>query len=88
MARQSVKTWERTISPELHEVWKKLRRIGDPPAMAKELKVSRPTIDKALMHGYVAQTDLVDKINGYFQRRLEREKEQAKALQSLSDSVI
>lgn len=80
MARESKKIWPCTISSELHEAWKKLRRTGDPDAIAKHAGVSRPVIDRALNHGYVTLANLPDKINAYFTDRQEKEKGEAAKL--------
>lgn len=73
-----------TIAPELHKTWLRLRRKGDPEAMAAEFGVSRPVIDKALIYGYVSMPHIPDWINDFFKKRLDKEKESAKELTGLS----
>jgi hypothetical protein len=87
MAQDTKKEWPRTISEELHDAWKRLRRRGDPETMAAELKYSRPVIDRALIYGYVSLQELPDKINGYFMARLNRERESAKELNNAQDEL-
>lgn len=75
----------RNIDPELHKAWKKSKRRGDPEVMAKELELSRPVIDKALIYGNVSKTEIADRISAWFSKRLEKEKEKtAKAIEKLS----
>lgn len=85
--RTNKRQWERTITLELHEAWKQLRRIGDPELMAKELQYSRPVIDRALLYGYVSMPELTDKINKFFKDRLENERKEATAMLKLQDQV-
>lgn len=77
--------YERTITEELHEAWKRLRRKRDGELMATELQYSRPVIDRALNYGYVAMPELPDLINGWFMARIKREKESAKILNELNE---
>jgi len=85
--RTNKREWQRTITLELHEAWKQLRRIGDPELMAKELGYSRPVIDRALIYGYVSMPELTDLINKFFKDRLERERTEAAAMLKLQDQV-
>lgn len=78
------KKWQRTVSEDLFEAWKKLRRTGDVGLLMKDLKLSRPVIDRALNNGYVSMPELADKINSFFQTRLEAENKKAKELLALS----
>lgn len=73
----------RTIAIELHKQWRNLERKGDADKLALELKVSKPTIDKALIYGCVHQQILVDGITKYFANRILKEKESAKGLSDL-----
>lgn len=84
MADKTAKRWERTISADLHEAWKTLRRPGDVALIMEETGMSRPVVDRALNSGYVSLPDLIDKINSFFQSRLERENKKAKDLLALS----
>lgn len=87
MARTSKKKWPRTVSQQLLDAWQKLRRKGDPEAMAKSLQYSRPVIDRALIHGYVSLPELPDKINSFFMERLKEEEKQADELMGQADKV-
>lgn len=87
MARTTKKIWPRTVSQALLDAWKGLRRKGDPELMAKELKYSRPVIDKALIYGYVSLPELPDKINAFFMARLKEEEKTAGALLAQADKV-
>ena len=87
MARQKKREWPRTISQELHDAWKRLRRKGDPELMAEKLQYSRPVIDRALLYGYVSMPELPDKINAFFKKRLEDERSAAQQLNDLADQV-
>ncbi len=88
MARTNKKIWTRTISQELLDAWKKLRRKGDPELMAKELQYSRPVIDRALLYGYISMPELPDKINKFFMDRINREKKSAQELTDLSNESV
>lgn len=85
MPRQNKREWARTVSPELHAAWKKLRRKGDPELMAEKLQYSRPVIDRALIYGYVSMPELPDKINAFFKKRLVDERGQAQELNDLAN---
>lgn len=87
MARTNKREWTRTVTQELHDAWKRLRRKGDPELMAETLQYSRPVIDRALLYGYVSMPELPDKINKFFKDRLEKEKSEAQQLNDLADQV-
>lgn len=87
MERTNKRNWECTITKELHDAWKILRRKGDPELMAETLQYSRPVIDRALIYGYVSMPELPDKINNFFRDRLNKEKEDAQGLLQLNDEV-
>lgn len=87
MARTNKREWPRTVTQELHDAWKRLRRKGDPELMAEKLQYSRPVIDRALIYGYVSMPELPDKINSFFMERLKAEKDQAQQLNDLADQV-
>lgn len=78
----------RTIAEQLHKQWRSLERKNDAEALAKELGVSKPTIDKALIYGCVHQQVLVDGINKYFADRLMSEKETAGRLKELQEQAV
>lgn len=87
MARETKKVWHRTVSQQLLDAWKKLRRKGDPEVMAEKLGYSRPVIDRALIYGYVSLPELPDKINKFFMDRLNEEEKTAAALLAQADKV-
>lgn len=87
MGRHSAKVWPRTVSQELHDAWKKLKRKGDPEVMAAELGYSRPVIDRALLYGYISMPELPDAINKFFKARLEGERQTAQELNTLADQA-
>jgi endonuclease III-like uncharacterized protein len=76
---------QRTIAEELHKQWRKLERKGDSEKLATLLKVSKPTIDKALIYGCVHQQAIVDGITKYFADRILSEKETAGKLGELQN---
>jgi hypothetical protein len=78
---------KRTISKELHDQWKKLRRKGDPKVIAAELDVSKPTIDNALRYGFVATQRLTDGITKFFADRLLKEKDAGAELKLLHQAT-
>lgn len=84
MAKKKSDPRRRTIAVELHKQWRQLERTGDAEAIAKKLKVSKPTIDKALIYGGVHQQKIQDGINKFFADRLIREKEMADHLRELA----
>lgn len=84
---EKVERHRRTISEELFKQWRNLQRKGDSAALATKLKVSKPTIDKALIYGCVHQQAIVDGITTYFASRILGEKEAAQVLQSAQDKV-
>lgn len=71
---------ECTISPELFEAWKKLKRRNDAQLMVKQFKARRPIIDNALNFGYALDPKLIEKITAFFMNRLKAEKEAADKL--------
>jgi endonuclease III-like uncharacterized protein len=78
---------KRTIAEELHQQWRALERVNDAVAIAKELDVSKATIDKALIYGCVHKQNLVDGITKYFVDRIMLEKETAGRLKDLVDET-
>lgn len=74
------KDYQCTIAPDLFEAWKKLRRKGDPEAIAKLLGKSRPIIDRALKYGHVVDANVVSGITKYYNDRLAAETKDGKAL--------
>ncbi len=77
---------QRTIAKELLVQWQNLTRNNDAKLIAKELEVSKPTIDNALIYGYVQQQRIIDGINTYFETRLTKERADAGRLQELGES--
>ena len=69
--------FERTISQELHEEWKSMRRTNDIKEMHKVIGKSPPTLIRALTYGCVKKQKLIDDINKFFSDRIKKEKEQA-----------
>lgn len=74
---------KRTISKELHDQWKKLRRRDDAKVIAAELGVSKATINNALIYGFVATDRVKDGITKFLADRLLKEKETAAELRLL-----
>jgi nitrogen regulatory protein PII-like uncharacterized protein len=68
---------KRTIAEELLAQWRDLRRTNDPENIATLLKVSKPTIDKALIYGCVQKQEIIDGINKFFADRLMAERDEA-----------
>jgi hypothetical protein len=85
--RETKKVWTRSISQELHEAWKRLRRTGDPELMAKDLGYSRPVIDRALKYGYISMPELTEKINKFFLDRLNKERGKAQELMAMANQA-
>jgi len=86
-ATKKSKKPQRTIAIELHQQWQRLQRKNDSIELAKQLKVSKPTIDKALIYGSVHQQAIVDGITSYLAGRLLREKEAGEQLKRSADQV-
>lgn len=78
---------KRTISKELFDQWKKLRRKGDAKVIAAELDVSPPTIYNALTYGFVATQRLTDGITSFFANRLLKEKSDGEELKQLQQTT-
>lgn len=76
-----------TVATELWDAWKKVLRHGDIAELEKFCEVSRPTIRRAVNHGYVVQNDLPDKINQFFYNRLINEKTEAERMVALANEV-
>lgn len=76
-----------TVSLELFEAWKRLKRNGDPGKMAERFGRSRVPFDNALNYGHVAKDETKHFINEFFQDRLNDEKSQAESLNELSSEV-
>lgn len=85
--KKATKELPRTISQPLFDVWKSLRRAGDPEAMATEFGFSRVPFDNALNFGYVAKDVIAKNVNEFFKRRLEDEKKSASELLALADEI-
>jgi hypothetical protein len=79
------KTFERTISLELHEAWKNLARKKDQTAISEYAGFSVPVINRALLYGYVKTPEVTDLINKFFKERLEKEDKEAKELRALQN---
>lgn len=82
--KKNAERFRRTIAVELFNQWRKLQRKGDSEAIAKELNLSKPTIDKALIYGFVHQQAVVDGITKYFADRILAEKETANKLADMA----
>lgn len=81
------RTFPRLIAEELHNQWRSYVRSGDSEAIAKALKVSKPTVDKALIYGHAHKKSLINGITKFFIKRLEGERESAKQLESLKQQT-
>lgn len=75
--------YRRTIALELFNQWRQLARKGDPEAIAKELRMSKPTIHKALIYGNVNTEVVKNGITKFFADRLRREMDEAEQLEKL-----
>ena len=75
-----------TIPLQLYKAWQMMQRKGDPGALCKKLKVSRPVIDNALNYGYVKDSSLTAKISKYFDDRARGEEKFGKDLMSVAES--
>lgn len=73
----------RTIAPELFAQWRDLARKKDADAIAELLRVSKPTIDKALIYGCCHSQVIIDGITKFFADRLMKERDDAERLESL-----
>lgn len=62
------------INQDLFDTWQQLKRKGDPKELCKELKLSRPIIDRALKYGHVKNPITADRISKFFSKRVEFEK--------------
>lgn len=80
MEKNSKKTFERTISGELFETIKLLRRLTDAKEIAEKTGFSRPTVDKALNYGHIRDVTLEQAIIEYYK---ERSAEQAQAVREI-----
>lgn len=75
--------YRRTIAVELFKQWRQLARKGDPEAIAALLKVSKPTVNKALIYGSVNSEAIKNGITQFFADRLRKEMDEAEELQKL-----
>lgn len=69
---------KRTIPMALLVKWNKLRKRGDAEKLAEKLKVSKPTINKALIYGCVHNDRITEGINKYFAERAVAERKTTK----------
>ena len=76
-----------TVSEALFKAWQRLKRTGDPEAMALRFGFSRVPFDNALNFGYVAKDEISKSINIFFKERLEAEKSDAESLMQLANAV-
>lgn len=79
---------KQTISDELLEIWRRLRRTGDSLLIAKDLGVSRQTIDNAFKFGYVSKQSTQDYITKFYSDRLDKETKQVKELREKEQKFI
>lgn len=80
--KKNVPTFRRrTIKQELHEAWQRHRRTGDDELIAKELGVSKYTINNALAYGFVHREEVINGITNFFAERYRKENELAKSIQ-------
>ena len=84
MSKETGKTFQRTIAPELHEAWKAAVRKNDVAEMTKLFQCSRQVVDRAINYGFVTMPNLAEKITNYFVDRLNAEREAAKKLTAAS----
>lgn len=74
------------VPQETFDAWQLLRRVGDPELIARSIKASRPTVDKALKYGHVKKQWVATKITNYFKERRERElKQGTKLIESVTN---
>lgn len=79
--------WPRTIAPDLHEAWLKLKRKKDAAVIMAAIGYSRPVIDRALNYGFVSMPELTDKINKFFLDRLKKESQTGSELIALHNQL-
>lgn len=84
---QAEPKYPRTISQVLFDTWQRLKRKGDPGAMAERFHLSRVPFDNALNWGYCPKGDTVDYVNTFYRERLQNEKDSAAELNELADAV-
>ena len=76
-------TYRRTIALELFKQWRQLARKNDPETIAKHLKVSKPTVHKAIIYGNVNSEAIKNGITQFFADRLRKEMDDAEQLETL-----
>lgn len=72
------------IPVETFNVWQQNRRMGDPEAMMKAFKCSRPIVERALNFGHVKEAWVVKSVNDFYKNRLKKELEQSRELLALT----
>lgn len=78
--KNKVKTYERTIEPELFESWSMLRRTDDAQELIQLTGKSYPIIYRALNFGHVKEESIVDDISLFYATRSLKQKQQAKII--------
>ena len=73
---KKVKTYERTIEPELFESWSMLRRTDDAQELIQLTGKSYPIIYR----GHVKEESIVDDISLFYATRSLKQKQQAKII--------
>lgn len=83
MTRTATSRLKRTIDKELFEQWKRFFRQGDVKALVNITGKSKPTINNALKHGAIVDSDTIKAITDYFINRQTEEKKQTELLKSI-----
>ncbi len=68
------------VPKEQYDYWQKHRLTNDADILCKKIGLSRPVIDRALNYGHVKKDDLADKINKFFEQRVEKQKKMGQRL--------
>lgn len=71
--KKKAKQWRMTVDKEVFNTWQKYKRHGDTKALAAELNLSYPVLNRAIKYGFVTMEGLTNHISNYFTKRLERE---------------
>lgn len=85
--KKGQKEMEQTISNELLNQFKRLRRNGDSEEIAKQLGVSAPTISNVFVYGYVKNQKIQDYMVAFYEERAKAEEIQADRLKKIKSSL-
>jgi len=85
--KKGQKEMAQTISNDLLNEFRRLRRNGDSEEIAKHLGVSAPTISNVYVYGYVKNQKIQEYMVAFYEERAKAEIQQVERLKKIKDSL-